>query len=223
MPEHLSLSKIPRFVRGFSGQVAMSIAVSAAVAGVLAVPELLFGHPGSAPSAAAKSEIAVAVMPVFPPIADGKIADRHRDVADDEDGLQSRHAGLIMPASLAMPMAVNWPQPARLVPEPLAQVASAPPLPASTLDVLPPRRPVTIAEQLRPAGQSAPLQIMPPAVAAARIAEAEEAPRASGNLLRRVVVAPVARVSETVSGAAGLIGAAGSWTVAQASGLLPRW
>ena len=41
--------------------------------------------------------------------------------------------------------------------------------------------------------------------------------------LRQFVVAPAMKVVDAVSGAAGSMQAAGSWTLDQANGLLPRW
>ncbi|KQU51257.1 hypothetical protein ASG72_15955 [Bosea sp. Leaf344] len=41
--------------------------------------------------------------------------------------------------------------------------------------------------------------------------------------LKKPLTATVAGARGVVSGAAGAVGAAGAWTVAQAAGLLPRW
>lgn len=222
MLESLSLSKAARFARSFTGQVAMSIAVSAAVAGVLAVPELLLGRPQAPAEAGAAAEIAGVVAiaaPAYLEGVDGKFADRHRAALDEAGGGRRREAGLITPASLVMPMSVSWQQPAQ--PEPLGQTAPEPRLLTVATDTLPPRRPAALAEPPKLAAQATPLQITPPATAFAP--QTAEAPSAAPGLLSRVVVRPVVRVSEAVSGAAGAVGSAGSWTVSQVAGLLPRW
>ena len=46
---------------------------------------------------------------------------------------------------------------------------------------------------------------------------------AGDSSLRQYVVAPAMKVVDVVSGAAGSVQAAGSWTLTQANGLLPRW
>lgn len=224
MLESLSLSKAARFARSFTGQVAMSVAVSAAVAGVLAVPELLLGRSPDLTDAGATAEIAqLAVVPTYHEGFDGKFADRHRAALDEAGATRRREAGLVTPASLVMPMSVSWPQAARLEPEPRGQAVQEPRLLSVSAETLPPRRPLALAEPPKLAAQATPLRIAPSAAALAPRPDESGAPAAAPGLLGRVVVRPVARVSEAVSGAAGAVGSAGSWTVSQVAGLLPRW
>lgn len=225
MTESSIFSAAGQLIRKFSGQVAMSVAVSASVAALPAAPEFLFGHGGSASvavlSKAGSQETASWTSPVAP---DGKIRDRHRDAASADLPGEPMH---LTPASLAMPMVIGWPQPAFAQPRQIAaavqilepRVASVEAPPAKKLVAAPaaPERPKLVA-------YAAPLPITPPAAARASIDPAvSDTPLPPAEVLGRAMPEPVARAANVVSGAAGLVGAAGSWTVSQASHLLPRW
>lgn len=223
MSESLSFAAAARLLRSFGGQVAMSVAVTGAVAAVFAAPEFLFGRAGPA---------LVAIAPVEEPqesvwlalaAVDGKIRDRHRGATEAEAGSLTQGAFLATPAALAMPMSTGWPQP--VFTEPTRSVAgtAGTMMRVSLVEVAPARRPVVAAERtkLAPAAQALPIA---PAVATSLAPVAEPAaPQPAPGLLGRVVLEPVARAANVVSGAAGMVGSAGVWTVSQASSLLPRW
>lgn len=197
-----------RMLRDFSGQVAIAIAASAVAAAFFALPDAILPAPstqtGATPSTA---------WPV-PLTADGKFATRL-----DGQGEPARielAAGPATPAALAMPLAIEWSMaaPAREI---VAAVRPTPQPPRiAHADPAPARR-VAMAERVRIEPAALPLVITPVA-----ISDAPAQPRPPG-LIGRVVAEPAARAAGLVSGAAGVVGAAGSWTVAQATSLLPRW
>jgi hypothetical protein len=205
-------AKPTRMLRDFSGQVAISIAASAVAAAFFALPDTILptrSAPAEAPAATAWS------VPLTP---DGKFAMR-LDL-DDAVARLEKASGPATPAALAMPLAIGWSAPAQPVG---VVVVSASPQPRLVNVELPPSRRTMIVDAVsspsrsknEPAGQ--PLVI---AEVAAR--DQIDQPRPPG-LLGRVVAEPAARAAGLVTGAAGVVGAAGFWTVAQATGLLPRW
>jgi hypothetical protein len=68
--------------------------------------------------------------------------------------------------------------------------------------------------------EAAPLQIAPAVQAAAVDGGAPSQPPL--RLLGLAMPTPVARVGDAMSGAVGVVGAAGIWTLSRASSLLPR-
>ncbi|MBX9907813.1 MAG: hypothetical protein K2Z25_03795 [Beijerinckiaceae bacterium] len=205
-------AKPTRMLRDFSGQVAISIAASAVAAAFFALPDTILplrSTPAEEPAAAVWS------VPLTP---DGKFAMR-LDVEDATARLEGA-AGPATPAALAMPLAIGWAAPA--APAAVA-AASAPQQPRLVHVDLPPSRRATIVEaagsqskaRSEPAGQ-------PLVIAEVAAGDQVERPRPPG-LIGRVVAEPAARAAGLVTGAASVVGAAGSWTVAQASNLLPRW
>jgi len=223
MFESLTIVTASRLARSLGGQVAMSVAVSLGVAGVLAVPGLLFPRDKAAPVAVAQMEKpqASAAQPstwLSPVDADGKIGDRHRATAADD--AQPLRVGLVSPAALVMPLSTGWPQPVFAEPARVAAILPEKAARVTVAEILPVRRPAVLAERLKPAASAAPLAtaVLPPASAVDPV-EARPEP----TLLGRVVSVPVERATTIVSSAAGMVGSAGSWTVAQATSLLPRW
>jgi hypothetical protein len=222
MLESFSYATASRFLRNFGGQVVMSVAVSASVAGVFAAPDFLFGKRDAA--AETKVDRSQATAWVSPVAANGKIRERHRDASENEAGTAALAAFRATPASLAMPMSVNWPQPVFAQPAQVADLVLQSEPHAPVVTAAPVRKAVVAVERPKLAASSVPMQITPPAVTANVVSVAEfDAPRPPAELLGRAIPEPLARATEMVSSAAGLVGAAGSWTVSQATGLLPRW
>lgn len=218
MTEPLSLATAARLVRGLGSQIAMSVAVSVGVAGVFAVPGLLFPKKEAlvvlAPVERSQASAWLASAPV-----EGKIGDRLH--AASVDGLASPRTGLMAPAALVMPMSTGWPQPAFAEPVRVAVVQSEKPARVTLADAAPVRRPAVASERPKPAIVPATAPASAPiAIAAASDPVVEDV---EPTLLGRVVYAPVIRATTLVSSAAGMVGSAGSWTVSQATGLLPRW
>ena len=153
-------------------------------------------------------------------LRDGKLTDRLAEFASgSEDGFSEE--GLLTPAALAMPMALAWPEPGDWT-SPRAIVAQAKAPAAASAVALPPRRLAVLSEK-KGQGPGAPLVILPP-VAMVTVDRAEASGGEAGDSsLRQYVVAPAMKVVDVVSGAAGSVQAAGSWTLTQANGLLPRW
>jgi hypothetical protein len=223
MLESFSYATASRFMRNFGGQVAMSVAVSASVAGVFAVPDFLFGRrdaPAVAETKVDKSQAAAWISPVA---ANGKIRERHRDASEIEAGTAALGGFRATPASLAMPMSVNWPQPVFAQPAQVADLVLETEQHAPVVAAAPVRKAVVTVERPKLVAVSAPMQITPPAVAAVVSVTDSDAPRPPAELLGRAIPEPLARATGMVTSAAGLVGAAGSWTVSQATSLLPRW
>ncbi len=215
-----------RFVGRVGNQAAVSVAASAAAAACFALPGLLAGHGEPDAAAPARTEMSAWESPVAP---DGKIRDRHREAAGEEGTAPAlRGHGLIMPASIAMPMTLEWSRgtaefQAGAEPLPVAREAAPIHVAQRLPQPVPPRRPVFQAEKA-PALQQvvAPLTIAPPVQTAAMVTASpddEMAPRPPASILGRPLPKAVGYVGGAVSGAAGLIGAAGSWTVS----LLPSF
>lgn len=206
-------AKPTRMLRDFSGQVAISIAASAVAAAFFALPDAILPssspQPGSTPATAWSA----------PLTADGKFATRldgQGEPARLEPARLDFAAGPATPAALAMPLAIDWSvaAPAHEV------VAAARPVPQPQRIAhaeLPPVRRVAMAERARTEPASQPLVI-----ATVAMSDQPEQPRPPG-LIGRVVAEPAARAAGLVTGAAGVVGAAGSWTVAKAASLLPSW
>jgi hypothetical protein len=205
-------AKPTRMLRDFSGQVAISIAASAVAAAFFALPDTIL------PSRLPPAELPTATAWSVPLTPDGKFAMR-LDVEDAAARLE-RASGPATPAALAMPLAIGWAAP---VEPAVVAVASTPQQPRLVQAELPPSRRAIMVEaagnpskaKAEPAGQ-------PLVIAEVAASDQVDRPRPPG-LIGRVVVEPAARAAGLVTGAASVVGAAGSWTVAQASSLLPRW
>jgi hypothetical protein len=225
MLESLSLASAGQFIRSFGGQVAMSVAVSTCVAGVWAVPQLLFPRDGAAPVAIAQADRAGQAAWMAPGTVDGKIADRHRAAIETDLEAPHRSGPLMMPAALAMPMSTGWPQPVFAEPARVVEAAVEKAVRSSMAETASVRRSVTVAVAERPkvASPAAPMVITPAAFADSLTRAEAEGAQPEPTLLGRVVYEPVARAGGLVSSAAGAVGSAGSWTVSQATSLLPRW
>lgn len=209
-----------KFLRGVGTQATVSVAASALAAAVLALPSGIplpfFGASAQTDTAAARQE-----RWVSPVASDGKIRERHQDAAGSEAPLRASQ-GLISPAAIVMPMSLDWKQPATPVTalrqerpvtaEPRLHVAQA--QAAVTVPPSPPRRPVV--ERAVVTAEAAPLPITPAVQAAAAPSQS------SLKVLGVALPTPVARVGDAMSGAVGVVGAAGIWTLSRASSLLPR-
>lgn len=183
----------------------LSLGIAMASTVLVAVPALL--------SDAAPDR---AKPPTLTLLRDGKIADRLAE-AGPIGGDEPAAGHPLLPAALAMPLSLAWPEqgdwtPPRTGPQAKTHVA------ASTI-ALPPRRLAALSEKKGQA-MAPPLVILPPA--AMEPMQAAEASDGDSSL-RQFVVAPAMKVVDAVSGAAGSMQAAGSWTLTQANGLLPRW
>jgi hypothetical protein len=213
-----------KFLRGVGTQATVSVAASALAAVVLALPAGIplpfFGASAQTDTAAARQE-----RWVSPVASDGKIRERHQDAAGSEPPLRASQ-GLISPAAIVMPMSLDWKQPAthitalrqerQVTAEPRLHVAQA--HAAVTVPPSPPRRPVI--ERAVVTAEAAPLQIAPAVQAAA--VEGGTPSQPPLRLLGVTMPTPVARVGDAMSGAVGVVGAAGIWTLSRASSLLPR-
>ncbi|PTM43297.1 hypothetical protein [Bosea sp. 124] len=220
------------FLRGVGNQAAVSVAASAIAAALLALPAgfslSVFG--GTAEQGDAGRNAAEGW--VSPVASDGKIRERHHDAAAGGDAAMPARdgQGLVGPAAIVMPMALAWTQPAADVavaqqarPAPVAE----PRIRTQQAQALPPRRPAIerpLAERTAAVAELAPLQVARSAVQIAERLPATDAamPQQQRSLLGVTMPAPVSRVGDAVSGAVGLVGAAGSWTLSRASDLLPR-
>lgn len=190
----------------------LTLGVATATALLVMVPALMSG---AVPDRAK--------VPTLTLLRDGKLTDRLAEFASasEEDFSAGR---LLTPAALAMPMTLAWPEQGDWAP-PRAVVAQAKAPPAVSAVALPPRRLAALSEK-KGQGAAAPLVILPPA-ATATLGPVQAVDTAGGEAgpssLRQYVVARAMKVVDVVSGAAGSVQAAGSWTLTQANGLLPRW
>jgi hypothetical protein len=186
--------------------LAISLGIALAIAAAISLPRS-FGSGGQS-GAARMVQWPVAVAAA----SQGKFIDRLSLAAGQER--PGGHA--FTPAVLAMPMVAVWPEPdARPAP---AQSAAAPPklkIAAASLTPLPPRRDQDLTD-----GKSA--LAPPPLLPAVVVPRPGESPAGNGGWTR-IVTAPATKVADMVIGTAGMAQAAGSWTLSQASGLLPRW
>lgn len=190
------------------GDLLLTLGVATATALLVMVPTLMSD---AAPDRARASTLTL--------LRDGKIGDRLAEFASvgEEDFSAGRP---LTPAALAMPMTLAWPEQGDWTPPRTVTQAKVPA--AASAVTLPPRRLAVLSEKKGQA-VAAPLVILPPA--AMITVDTAQAAEASGGdtSLRQLVVAPAMKVVDVVSGAAGSVQAAGSWTLAQANGLLPRW
>ncbi|MDR6870333.1 hypothetical protein J2Y55_001333 [Bosea sp. BE125] len=219
-----------RFLGHVGNQAAVSIVASAVAAAFFALPQAVTTAPGLI---AAKAESQGWISPVAP---DGKIRERHHDAGGGEALTQSLTArGLIVPAASAMPMAVAWAQPEIGLPAPRPSPVVTAEVHARTAQVLPPVRKIApagektapAAERSHQVAEAAPQLILPAVqvVEATSVSDGFEpvaAARPAPTILGRAVPEPVARVGDVMSSAVGTVGAAGFWTLSQASSLLPR-
>lgn len=164
-----------------------------------------------------------AKAPTLTLLRDGKLPDRLAEfAAGGEEGFPEERQ--LTPAALAMPMVLAWPEQGDWTP-PRAVVAQSKVPAAVNAVALPPRRLAVLSEKKGQA-MAAPLAILPPA-AMTTVGPVQAVDAAGGEAadssLRQYVVAPAMKVVDVVSGAAGSVQAAGSWTLTQANGLLPRW
>lgn len=216
------------FLRGVGNQAAVSVAASALAAVLLSLSggmSLPFTSPAAEQGDTGLSRAQGWVSPVA---SDGKIRDRHHDAAGDDAPLRaSEFSGLLSPAAIVMPMALQWTQPvveiAALPQARTVLAATGEPRGRSIqAQALPPRRPAL--DRAVALADATPLQIAP---VAAQMAANNPLPIETPKPQQRSVLgvhvpAPVSRVGDAVSGAVGLVGAAGSWTLSRASDLLPR-
>jgi hypothetical protein len=213
------------FLRGVGNQAAISVAASAIAAALLSLPGGIALPFFGAAADQAEANPAAAERWLSPVASDGKIRERHHDAVGNEAPLRASDLpGLVSPAAIVMPMALEWTQP-------VVEIAVLPQLrPASAVEpraravqaqALPPRRPAI--ERAIVVANAAPLPIAPAAVpVVANAAAASETARPQRSVLGVSVPAPVSRMGEAVYGAVGLVGAAGTWTLSRASDLLPR-
>lgn len=191
----------------------LTLGVATATALLVMVPTLMSG---AVPD---RAEVQTLTL-----LRDGKLTDRLTAFASgsEEDFAAGR---LLTPAALAMPMTLAWPEPGEWTPPRTVVVQAKAPATASAV-VLPPRRLAALSEK-KSQGAAAPLAILPPAATVANPRPVQAADAAGGEAgdssLRQYVVAPAMKVVDVISGAAGSVQAAGSWTLTQANGLLPRW
>lgn len=189
----------------------LSLGVATATALLVMVPTLM--------SDAAPDR---AKPPTLTLLRDGKIADRLAEAGPvDDDELAAGRT--LTPAALVMPMSLAWPEQGDWTPPRLGAQAKA--AVATSNVALPPRRLAVLSEKKAQAA-AAPLVILPPAaMTTVEPMQAAETPGSAGadSSLSQFVVAPAMKVVDAVSGAAGSMLAAGSWTLTQANGLLPRW
>lgn len=214
------------FLRGVGNQAAILVTASALAAVLLTLPGGI-----SLPflgSAAEQGDVVKGSAPgwVSPLASDGKIRERHHDAGGIDAPLRALAGpGLVSPAAIMMPMALDWTQPPvgmAALPEARPTVASEPRARSIQAQALPPRRPAI--ELAVVSIEAPPLQIAPAiAQAAAKAPSTDVVARPSQRSVLGVTMpAPVSRVGDAVSGAVGLVGAAGSWTLSRASDLLPR-
>ena len=191
----------------------LSLGVATATALLVMVPNLM--------SDAAPDR---AKPPTLTLLRDGKIGDRLAEAEAGATGDDEFAAGRpLTPAALAMPLSLAWPEQGDWTPP--RAVVQAKGHVAASVAVPPPRRLAVLSEKKGQA-LAPPLAILPPAAMAAmeplQAAETSDGEGADSSL-RQFVVAPAMKVVDAVSGAAGSVQAAGSWTLTQATGLLPRW
>lgn len=215
MPHSSIVACAARLMREFGGQVAVSVAASAVAAAFLAAPEMLLLPGQTAGAQVARQAPEDWVSPIAP---DGKIAIRHRQAALAEE-VQATST-LLMRASLVMPMNASWPQAAfEEAPVPAARARSAE-AHLVTAAATPARKGPAAVERPK-AAEAAPLPIIPVRLTT-QVAAPVPVTVASGTATTEATPSTLARVGNAMSGAVGTVGAAGIWTLSQASSLLPR-
>lgn len=215
MFDHRFSAPIARTLRRFGSQVAISVAASTAAAGILAFPEFLASVSGERAATAIRLPATFAEAGLE--VAGGKFTQRH-----GQPGLAAEETpgrGLVMPATLMMPMAFSWNAQPSARPEAVPVAA----LPARTAQAGPATRTSSNAARERShatAGQplqiAAVLQVVP---VAARTEEARD----RATILGVPLPESVTRAGKAIGGAVDAVGSAGTWTVSAASGLLPSW
>jgi hypothetical protein len=202
------------------GQAMRMLAVPLALSGAFGVLASISTGPDQ-PSRSAAENVAASDWSL-PLVVDGKITDRHRDAHSDNDAVEGDAPGLVRPAALVMPMSADWPEHSFAEAELVRAVGQTRLVTAAQIAPVI-RRPAAAVERQKVAALAPPLSLAPSSIAAS-LQVAEAATPASGpSLLSRAIVEPVTKVADIVSGAAGVVGAAGSWTVSRAAELLPRW
>lgn len=196
----------------------LSLGVTTAAALFATLPALLSDPPLGHATARASAEPPAMARPAL--LQDGKIVDRldgaavagHEVIAADSAA---------MPAALAMPMSLNWPEGSAWTP-PAQRVVVAAAKPRAGDGVAPARHSTAI----RTAAVAGPLVILPPAAASALETMPAETARddtSRDDAWNRLVAQPATKVVDAVSGAADRAQAASSWGLSQAVNLLPRW
>lgn len=198
----------PRILRRFALQGLFVLAAAGAAVTLLAAgPER-----APAPSASVPAESLISWAPAIAP--DGKLQQRHGvQPQQGRDLAQLFRVAAADQAALAMPLRLDWSrdgveQPAVRAPQPRVVKRQ----PAESVKLAGDRRRELVAA-------AEPPTLRPPE-------PAERGPAENPGVLetlKKPLTATVAGARGLVSGAAGAVGAAGAWTVAQAAGLLPRW
>jgi len=211
------------FLRGVGSQAAVSLAASALAAALLALPAGLTLPFFTGGQDGGKTQEAMTERWVLPVAPDGKIRVRHQDAGSAEAPLRAAPLqGLISPAAIVMPMTLDWERPtaaiAALKPDrSVSGETAGRAMQAQASMPAPPRRPAM--DRVAVAADPVPLQIAP---AVQAVAVEGGVSQAQLRLLGVTMPSPVARVGDAMSGAVGLVGAAGIWTLSRASSLLPR-
>lgn len=206
---------IGRTLRDFSSQVAISVAASAAAAMILAFPEVL--SPSAGAPAPAEPAVQTASGAGLPLQQAGKFVQRHGDqagAASDANG-----HGLVLPATLMMPLSLAWSAPPRAEPEPASVVRLDRPM--ATQPVQAARVAAGPVRERARTPNAQPLQIASVLQAAPATVQAED--ERPATILGVALPDSVTRAGRALGGVASTVGAAGSWTVSAASNLLPSW
>jgi hypothetical protein len=217
MPHRSIVANSARLMREFGGQVAVSVAASAVAAAFLAAPEMLLLPGQTAGAQVARQAPEDWISPIAP---DGKIAMRLRQ-AMAADGAEAAPT-LLSRASLVMPMSASWPQAAfDEAPVPVVRVRSAEahPVPATAPAT---RKAAPAVERSKVAAEAPPPLPIIQARLTTQVAGPVPVSLASATLTADSAPSTLARVGNAMSGAVGSVGAAGIWTLSQASSLLPR-
>ena len=216
MPHRSIVASSARLMREFGGQVAISVAASAVAAAFLAAPEMLLLPERTTDAKVVRQAQENWISPIAP---DGKIAIRHRQAAPATEVPAT--SALLMRASLVMPMNTAWPQAVfEEAPVPAARVRSAEAHPVAA--VATPARKVPAAVERPKATEAAPLPIIPARLTAQLGGGATAVDAPAQSSAGEAAPSTLARVGNAMSGAVGTVGAAGIWTLSQASSLLPR-
>lgn len=211
MPRDPDFSAPAAMVARLGSDFLLSLGIATAAALLVMVPTLMSG---AAPDRAR--------APTLTLLRDGKIGDRLTEFGS-VGGEDSSVGRPLTPAALAMPMALAWPEQGEWLPPRTVAQAKAPARPGA---VAPPPRRLAAMSERKGQAMAAPLVIPPPAaVTTAGPVQTVEVSgsEAADSSLRQYVVAPAMTFVDAVSGAADSVQAAGSWTLTQANGLLPRW
>ncbi|WP_353182846.1 hypothetical protein [Bosea sp. (in: a-proteobacteria)] len=196
----------------------LSLGVTLATALVATLPGLLSRGPSARSLARAPAAPPVMTEPAL--LQDGKIVDRLGKTAVAGHEMVAVNSP-VLPAALAMPMSLEWPEAGEWTPPAQRVVVAvrAKPKTGEGAASSPPHR--VAALPVRAAVTAGPLVILPPAAATALETARDDSGRddAWGRLLSQ----PATQVVDAVSGAADSVQAAGSWGLSRAASLLPRW